>query len=109
MQTNDLWSGYSDLLIQFKIRTRTKTDLGDLRVMFFLEEDFNNVKVFDLVASENDGEHVMSLAIFNKKRGYWQEQLLPGTDAWLMVRYFCENYDPEEISEQMNDAFDTYI
>ena len=102
MQTRQLESGYSDLLRQFKGRTRTPTDIEKLNVIFYFEDGY------DLVAVENDSEHVMVLAIYNLKTDRWRNELTPSSPAREMIEDFCKSYPVEDVPKQLNDQLETY-
>lgn len=98
MQTDELTSGYLNLLTQFKNRTRTNTDIVELEIMFWLEG-------YDLVIEEETSGCSMVLAIYSTQRKKWRYELLPGTPAKRMIEFFCTAYDVEYMPGELNKKF----
>jgi hypothetical protein len=95
MQIQEIVSGRSDLLRQFKDRTGTTTDVENLRVVFHFEEN-------NLVAVEGDGDASMIAAIFNPENNCWQHELIPGSRARRMIEYVCGHQRVEDVAKELN-------
>ncbi len=96
MQTGEVTSGFSNLLSEFKRRTRTPTDVDRIRLLFRTSHDFY------LYTVEEGTPFIMMLAVYNPGHNKWTYFLMSGTPARKLVEELCEKHGFEAVTDFLN-------
>lgn len=99
MQQTEVSSGFTDLLSEFKKRTRTPTDIHDLKLGFQTSHDFYFYTV------EEGTTFTLMLAVFNPGSSHWAYFLTSGTPARKMVEELCQEYGFGTVAEALDEEF----
>ena len=102
MQQNVTLSGFTDLVSEFRDRTRTPTEIDDLRLTFRTSSDFYVYTV------EIGTEYIMMLAAYNPRYNRWKYFLTSGRPARKLIEELCNDHGFEDVVTQLNDGFKNY-
>lgn len=91
MRDDQISAGFSDLKSEFKAKTRTKTELGDLKVCFSFDDNA-------LCVHEVGAAHIfMILALCNQREKRWCVILRNNGAAEKLIRHLTRKFNSENI------------
>ncbi len=89
-------SGFSDLLYEFRDRTRTSTKVDEIDLKFRTSDIY-------FYTCEVGNKYLMMLAVYNRLHGSWRYFLKSGLPARNLVKHFCEKYGFEDAAKPFHE------